>query len=273
MAVLAISTRPYKLLLTAQHIMCAGPYQEPLVIYRDEARAGLNLVSALECAHTPLLEMIHSSSPVGLSDTVFRRFGSASLSVIVDTAWARVFVCRWDPSLSTVEDFLKYAMIEFERRFHLDAIHWHLEPDQVRPGRDSLFCAFEKSTIELIGRFAKLAKLRLTSLLPLFLAELSPVLSANARQTSIYIDSGLKAKMIAWIEAGRLRDLLLCPVLPSDLGDTLAVFKSRLGIEAESRIKVIQSMVSRNEFFATLLAGTTPPTKSRHFDDFVAEAG
>ena len=194
------------------------------------------------------------------------------VAYVLDNTWVRVFVCRWDEALRTTKDFTRYAQIEFERRFHSSSVEWTLVPDGLRPGGETVFCAYRGDQLKGLKGLADEAGFSIYSALPVIMAEIAAQKFVKASSPLIYIGSGNQSKTICWIEDSRLRDLIL---LRSDAvaeGALLDLFSERLKLSsAVQQIEIVHAQSSPSETLRMLVEGHRPKTTTSSFHASGAE--
>ena len=146
-------------------------------------------------------------------------------SVVVAQHCTRLFSCVWGSQLRTVNQFLRYAQIEFERRFALPANDWQIEPSQLAPNRTSLFCAFPAALISGFSDLSKRSAFRMQSLMPYALAEFEQAHMnfagrAKSAGAALYIGSGYSTKPALLLRDNAILDVVM---IPSSIQDSLHI--------------------------------------------------
>jgi hypothetical protein len=178
---------------------------------------------------------------------------SPGVAVILDNAYVRVYVCSWDYSLKTYKDFFRFAEIEFERRFHMDAKLWKLVPDRVRPGVESVWCAYRTEQLDALETMVHEEGLTLQSVLPVMMAELASLSIALDAHPTLYVSRSEHSKNVCWIEEGRLRDMMVLKRDMSEDASLIDLFVLRLKSSQPESVSKILVQGSRTDILRSLL--------------------
>jgi hypothetical protein len=214
------------------------------------------------------ISTIQGQNSAKKQNSFLRKLGldAPGVSFIIDNAWVRIFVCRWDEALKTNQDFFRYAEIEFQRRFHMSPEQWQLVPDRLRPGGETVWCAYQKEQLADIEEFAKVSGLRIQSVLPMIMSEVQAAeLEADSLYT-LYISAGEQSRYVCWIEKGRIQDLVY---LSSSIDDyaLVDVFLKRQTIAAQKQVLVLRAQGTRTEVLRAVVVGETVGTMKNQVEE------
>jgi hypothetical protein len=194
-------------------------------------------------------------------NSFLRRLGldAPGVSFIIDNAWVRIFVCRWDEALKTNQDFFRYADIEFQRRFHLSPKQWLLVPDQLRPAGDTVWCAYQREHLTALEALSQSSGLRIESVLPTIIAEIAAAEFEAESSPAIYVSAGEQSQNACWMNNDRIRDIVFLNNRVEDRG-LVDVFVERQNITPPKVTCVIRPQGTRPEVLRTLVVGETLKT-------------
>jgi hypothetical protein len=252
--VLLNSTSPLRMAVTQQHIVAfsAGRHTEqPGAHDFDQA-----MLIALE-----VLERAIRSNPIKAT-SLPRWLGGElpGLALILDNTWVRIFVCRWDPVLKTHPDFVRYAEIEFQRRFHTSAKEWQLVPNRLYPGCETVWCAYSRRQLLALESMANSMGMRVQSILPRIIAELATLRPPARPSPLIFVSAGDRSKNICWIEDGRLRDLIVLSAEAQEDFRLIDTFLARKKMSPFEVISVVRNQGTRANILQSLVAGRSLKT-------------
>jgi hypothetical protein len=188
-----------------------------------------------------------------------------SVALFLDNNWVRTFVCRWNEALRTHRDFLRYAEIEFERRFHSLPKGWSLVPDRLRPGGETVWCAYRLEQLKALESVAAESGFRIRSSLPCIIAEIASLEFFLEDTPVVYVSGGEYSKNVCWIEDGRIRDLI---VLSQDIKEDTSlvdVFTARLKREPVEQVSFVHLIGTRAQTLKSLTAKEALKTEAAVF--------
>jgi hypothetical protein len=187
------------------------------------------------------------------------------VTLFLDNAWVRNFVCRWDPALRTTQDFLRYAEIEFERRFHSPVPDWKLIPDRLRPGGETVICAYRRDRLKALEDLAAQAGFSIVSTLPAIVAEVAFLKLPGEPSPLMYIGTGHQSKNVCWIEAGRIRDFLVLRTENLQETPLSELFITRLKRSPVEKVLLMRSQSTPAQTLRMLVTGQTPESVISNF--------
>jgi hypothetical protein len=252
--VLPNSTNQLRLALTTHHVLA---YSHGQFLSLPSSRRFDEVLTVARGA----ISTVQGQNGAEKQNSFLRRLGlnAPGVSFIIDNAWVRIFVCRWDEALKTNQDFFRYAEIEFQRRFHLSPKQWLLVPDQLRPAGETVWCAYEREHLTALEALSQSAGLRIESVLPTIIAEVAAVEFEAGSSPAIYVSAGEQSQNACWMNNDRIRDIVLLNNRIDDRG-LLDVFVERQVIPSPKQISVIRPQGARVEVLRTLVVGETLKT-------------
>jgi hypothetical protein len=190
---------------------------------------------------------------------------AAGVTLFLDNAWVRVFVCRWDPALRTTQDFLRYSEIEFERRFHSSVEDWKLVPDRLRPGGETVMCAYRRDQLKALEDLVAQAGLSIISTLPAIVAEVALLKLPRGPAPLMYVGTGHQSNNVCWIEQGRIRDLLVLRTEALQETPLSELFIARLKRSPVDKVLLMRSQSTPTQTLRMLVTGQTPESLISNF--------
>jgi hypothetical protein len=187
------------------------------------------------------------------------------VTLFLDNAWVRNFVCCWDPALKTTQDFLRYAEIEFERRFHSPVEDWTLMPDRLRPGGETVMCAYRRDQLKALEDLVAKAGFSIASTLPAIVAEVALLKLPRGPSPLMYVGTGHQSKNVCWIEEGRIRDFLVMRTEALHETALSELFITRLKRSPVEKMLLMRSQSTPSQTLRMLVTGQTPESVISNF--------